>query len=316
MMHSNYSSRTSAKILASFACVYLFWGSSFVAIRYSVQLVHPAFVAGIRYLLAGLLLLAFLLVRKTSLRLSRRDLLQVTGLGLLMFSCNTLLLSYGGKELPAGLTALIISTIPLFIALLEFCLPGRSGPTALGWFGIVTGFFGVAVLLKRSLGEGLLTQGAPIAAAGLVTAAFAWALGSVLLKRMTFHAPPLVCTCWQMLIGGAVDILIGLAAGGHHTSQWNLGAWLSLLFLAVFATLVGYTSYSFLLRNVPITLVATYAYINPLVAVLLGWLLLHEPLASNQWLGLVTVLTSVAVVVSTRPQARYAAPQKVRISQT
>ncbi|HEU4636574.1 MAG TPA: EamA family transporter [Edaphobacter sp.] len=316
MMHRNDSSRTRAKILAAFACVYLFWGSSFVAVRYSAQLVHPAFVAGIRYLLAGLLLLVFLFVRRTSLRLGRRDLLQVTGLGLLMFSCNTLLLSYGGKELPAGLIALLLSTIPLFIALLEFCLPGRSGPTPLGWFGIVTGFVGVAILLKRSLGEGLLSPGAPMAAAGLVTASFAWALGSVLLKRMTFQAPPLVCTCWQMLVGGAVDVLIGLAAGGRHTSHWNAGACLSLLFLAVFATLVGYTSYSFLLRKVPITLVATYAYINPLIAVVLGWILLHEPLASNQWLGLVTVLTSVAVVVSTRSHTRYVAPPKIKISQT
>jgi drug/metabolite transporter (DMT)-like permease len=119
-----------------------------------------------------------------------------------------------------------------------------------------------------------------------------------------------------MLIGGTVDILIGLAAGGHHTSQWNRGAWLSLLFLAVFATLAGYTSYSFLLRKVPITLVATYAYINPLVAVLLGWILLHEPLAPNQWFGLVTVLTSVAVVVSTRPQTHPVASRKIGVPQT
>jgi drug/metabolite transporter (DMT)-like permease len=317
MTNSSHSSRgTSAKIVLAFACVYLFWGSSFVAIRYSAQLVHPAFVAGIRYLVAALLLLAFLLARRTSLRLRRRDLLQVTGLGLLMFSCNTLLLSYGGKELPAGLTALIISTIPLFIALLEFCLPGGAGPSALGWLGILTGFFGVALLLKRSLGEGLLPQGASIAAAGLVTASFAWALGSVLLKRLTFQAPPLVCTCWQMLIGGAVDVLLGFATGGHHTSQWNLGVWLSLLFLAVFATLAGYTSYAFLLRNVPITRVATYAYINPLVAVLLGWVLLREPLAPNQWLGLVTILASVAVVVSIRPRTHYVSPRKMSVSQT
>jgi drug/metabolite transporter (DMT)-like permease len=311
------SRHTTLKVILAFACVYLFWGSSFVAIRYSVQMVHPAFVAGIRYLIAGLVLLAFLLIRGRRLSLTRRDLLQVTGLGLLMFTCNTLLLSYGGKQLPAGLTALIISTIPLFIALLDAILPGRSStPSLRSWIGIVTGFAGIALLLNHSLREGLLPQTAAPAAIGLLIAALAWAAGSVMLNRMTFTAPPLVATCWQMLIGGGVDVLIGLVAGGHHTSQWSTSAWLSLLFLAVFGTLAGYTSYTYLLRRVSIASVATYAYINPLVAVLLGWLLLDEPLARSQWLGLVIVLASVAMVVSLSPTTRRVATNEMEASGT
>jgi drug/metabolite transporter (DMT)-like permease len=312
-MHGNTSSRqTTLKIVLAFACVYLFWGSAFVAIRYSVQFVHPAFVAGIRYLIAGSALMGFLLVRGNRLKIGRRDLLQVTGLGLLMFTCNTLLLSYGGKQLPAGLTALIISTIPLFIALIEAFLPGKTTPTLWAWLGIVTGFVGISLLLRRSVSEGPLLGGAALAALGVVIAAFAWALGSVLLNRMTFQAPPLVCTCWQMLIGGIVDVLIGLGSGGYYTSQWNIAVCLSLLFLAVFGTLAGYTSYSFLLREVPISSVATYAYINPLVAVLLGWLLLDEPLTASEWVGLVIVLVSVAMVVSLQTNTRLVTTEKVK----
>lgn len=307
-MHATPSPRLhTAKVILAFACVYLFWGSAFVAIRYSVQMVHPAFVAGIRYVIAGLVLLAFLLFRGERLRLTRRDLWRVTGLGLLMFTCNTLLLSYGGKTLPAGLTALLISTIPLFIALLQSVLPGRAATSAWGWAGVITGFLGIALLLRHSLRAGLLPQNALPAALGLLAAAFAWALGSVLLSGIRFDAKPLVCTCWQMLIGGGFDILFGIAAGGHRTSQWSAGAWLSLFFLAIFGTLAGYTSYSYLLRWVSINSVATYAYINPLVAVLLGWLLLDESLKASQWFGITIVLLSVAFVVNFQPSPHQAA---------
>jgi drug/metabolite transporter (DMT)-like permease len=162
----------------------------------------------------------------------------------------------------------------------------------------MTGFLGIALLLGQGVHLGVLPQGAILASVGLLTAAFAWALGSVLLTRISFTAPSLVCTCWQMLIGGVVDMLIGVGAGGYRSSSWSLEAWLALIFLAIGGTLLGFTSYSFLLRRVSLTSVATYAYINPLVAILLGWLLLDEPLMASQWLGLVIVLGSVAVVVS------------------
>lgn len=286
------------RIVVAFACIYLFWGSAFVALRYSVQMVHPAFVAGIRYVLAGLILFAFLLARGQSPKLGRRDLAKVTGLGLLMFTCNTLLLGYGGKTLSAGLTALLIATIPLFICVLQALLWGKAATTPWSWVGVLTGFLGIALLLQQSTQRGLLPEKAVPAALALLVAALAWALGSVLLSRMRFQAPPLVCTCWQMLIGGAVDILIGLGAGGYATSQWNGQTWLSMVFLSICGTLVGYTSYSFLLRHVSISSVATYAYINPLVAALLGWLLLNEPLTASQWMGFVIVLGSVAFVVN------------------
>lgn len=302
------------KIAVAFACVYFFWGSAFVVIRYSVQMVHPAFVAGIRYVIASLVLIVFLAIRGDDLKIRGRELAQVTGLGLLMFTCNTLLLSYAGKKLPAGLTALLISTIPLFIVLLQVALVRKSHLTYWSWVGVVTGFLGIGLFLRQSINGHLLSESAMPAALSLLLAAFAWALGSVLLSRMKFQSPPLVCTCWQMMIGGVVDVLIGLGAGGYHSSQWKPEAWLSLIFLAIFGTLAGYTSYSFLLRRVSIASVATYAYINPLVAVLLGWLLLDEPLTISQWIGLIVVLGSVALVVSF--PARHVAMENLETSAT
>ncbi|HEY4354977.1 MAG TPA: EamA family transporter [Acidobacteriaceae bacterium] len=302
------------KLLAplAFACVYFFWGSSFIAIRYGTQLLHPAFVAGIRYLIAGLVLFGFLLARGHSVRMTRRDLLRVAGLGVLMFTCNTILLSYGGRILPAGLTALIISTIPLFIGLLETSIPGGARLSLWGWAGTITGFLGLTILLRHSFHAGPLTRTTGLAAAALITAAFAWALGSVLIRRTRFTASSFVTTCWQMLIGGTIDVLIGVGDGGLGSSQWTSGAWLAVLYLGVFGTLVGYTSYAYLLRNVAVTSVATYAYINPIVAVLLGWMLLGEHLVPGQWLGMSIVLASVAIVamVQTSPRsARAAEPE-------
>ena len=291
-------------VLVAFACTYFFWGSAFVALRYSVQKLHPAFVAGFRYVLAGLLILGFLLARGHTVRISRKELLQLTMLGLIMFTCNTVLLGYGSRVLSAGITALIISTIPLFMALLEASLPDGTGMSALGWSGTFTGFLGVLVLFKRTLHGGTLTRETFLAIMALLLAAFAWATGSVLTRRLKFTAPPLVCSSWQMLIGGTAALLIGAGLGEKSSSEWTLGGLLSLFYLAVFCTLAGYTSYMYLLRNVSLPAAATYAYVNPIVAVLLGWVLLGETLAPTEWLGMAIVLASVALVIMANARPR------------
>lgn len=301
-MHRDASARTTVRILLAFFCVYLFWGSSFVAIRFTVQQIHPATVAGLRYCIAGVLLMAWLLVRGVSVRITRRDLIRVTGLGLLMFACNTVLLNYAATILPAGFTALIISTIPLFVALLNPSLPESGRTSPIGRIAVCTGFLGISVLLERTFRSGALTREALIACAALLLAAFAWALGSVLLRRTHFTAPELVTTCWQMLIGGAVDLVIGFSYGGPQSSHWTMSISLSVLYLAVFGTLAGYTSYVYLLRKVPVATAATYAYVNPIVAMLLGWALLSEAPDNGQWVGMVIVLASVAAVIRAKPE--------------
>ncbi len=171
----------------------------------------------------------------------------------------------------------------------------------MGWAGTFTGFAGLAILMSRSIRGQSLTSATALACAALIVAAAAWAVGSVLSQRMEIKASPLVSSTWQMLIAGSINMLIGLMSGGLRTSHWTRGAWLATLYLAVFGSLAGYTSYMFLLRNVRLSTVATYAYVNPIVAVLLGWAFLHETLHGSEWLGMGIVLISVAVVIASRP---------------
>ncbi|HWZ00610.1 MAG TPA: EamA family transporter [Edaphobacter sp.] len=284
------------------ASVYILWGSTFVAIRYLAQLLHPALISGLRYVIASAIAMAYLLLRRRSIRLSGREWSQVTLLGLVMFTTNTTLVNYGSKALSAGLTALLISSIPIFIAVLEAALPGGTSMNKMGWAGTFTGFAGLALLMSRSLHGQSLTSANALACAALIIAAIAWAVGSVLSKRMKMKASPLVSSTWQMLIAGSTSMLIGVMCGGLRTSHWTRGAWLATLYLAVFGSLAGYTSYTYLLRNVRLSTVATYAYVNPIVAVLLGWGLLHETLHGSEWVGMAIVLASVAVVIASRPR--------------
>lgn len=290
-------------LIIAFTCTYLFWGSSFVANRYGVQMVHPAVLAGLRYLIAGSCLLGFLLVRGESVRICRRDLGRVTGLGLIMFTCNTVLLGYGSRVLPAGTTALVIATIPLFMALLECGVPGGTTMNAFGWVGTITGFLGLVILSGSHLHASVVRRDTSLGFAALLLAALAWAIGSMLTRTAAFKASSLVCTSWQMLIGGVTNLLLGFGLGGFQSSQFTDKSVASIAYLALFGTLAGYTSYAYLLRNVKLSTAATYAYVNPVVAVLLGWLILGEALAAGEWIGLVLVLASVAIVINVKPRA-------------
>jgi drug/metabolite transporter (DMT)-like permease len=293
---------TRVQISAAFSFVYVLWGSTFVAIRYAAQILHPALISGLRYVIASSILMVYLLARRYPVRMSSRELLRVGAVGIVMFSVNTTLLNYGGKTLSAGITALFLSTIPLFIAVLEAFLPGGAQMKPIEWLGTFTGFSGIVMLTKHSIHGQPLTSAVGLACAALLVASFAWAVGSVASRRMMFSTSPLVLGCWQMLIAGCVNMIAGFAWGGVQSSHWTRGAWIATLYLAVFGSLASYTSYLFLLRRVRISTVATYAYVNPVVAVLLGWLLLHERLHGLEWAGMLVVLASVAVVIRSKPR--------------
>lgn len=277
--------------------MYFFWGSAFVANRYGVQRVHPAVLAGMRYVVAGTLLLIYLLLRQRSARICARDLWKVTGLGVIMFTGNTVPLGYGSRTLSAGLSAIVIATIPLFVALLESLLPGGSRMGPIGWIGTVTGLLGLGVLSYQSLQTATTAWTTAVGLGALLVAALAWAAGSVLTRRTMFEADMLVCVAWQMLIGGCFDLVIGLFTGGFRMSEVSVNSMGSIAYLAVFGTLAGFTSYVYLLRNVRMSAVTTYAYVNPIVAALLGWLLLGEALTGGEWIGVLLILVSVMLVL-------------------
>ena len=284
------------KVIASFAIVYIVWGSTYVAIRFAAQLLQPALLSGLRYSIAAILLFTWLLVRGVPVRLPRHELVQAGALGVLMFSLNTTLVNYGARRLSAGVVSLFLATIPLFIAILEAGLRAGSMSTA-GWLGTCTGFAGLVLLTWYPLQGKQLTSGAGLACLAVLFAAAVWAVGSVISKRLSRQASPLVLGAWQMMFAGVVNLAGGVFSGGVQASHWTASAWLATLYLATFGSVVCYTSYLFLLRTVNISTLATYAYINPVVAIIFGWLILHERPHGLEWVGMAVVLTSVAIVI-------------------
>lgn len=295
-------------IPTAFFCVYFFWGSTFVAIRYGVQFISPAFVSGFRYFLAGVMLMGILAARGVNLRISRQEISRALLIGLLMLTGNNVLLSWGEQYLSAGFTALLAAGIPLLIAVAETVIPGGTPLNRLGWLGTATGFGGLALLLLPVLRNGLFSHSTSaagdralmIGSAILLVANFSWVAGSLYSGRHPTRLNPLLAAAWQMLLGGGINILLGSALGGWHTAQWNRGVVMAVLWLSIFGSLVGYTAYTYLLHTVPVAKVATYAYVNPIVAVVLSAIFLHEGLHGSQWIAMAVILLAVAIVTASK----------------
>ncbi len=295
----------------AFFCVYFFWGSTFVAIRYGVQYISPAFVSGLRYFVAGLLLMGILAVRGVPLRISGAEFRRALLLALLMLTMNNVMVSWGEQYISAGLAALLAAGIPLLIALVETAIPGGVPLNPLGWLATAMGFGGLAMLLLPVLRRGLSANvgtaddHAVLLGTGiLLVANFGWVAGSVYAGRRPTTLPPLLASAWQMLLGGSINILLGTALGGWHTAHWNRGVIGAVLWLAIFGSLVGYTAYTYLLHTVPVAKVATYAYVNPIVAVGLSAVFLHEGLHGSQWIAMAVILSAVAIVTASRTKPK------------
>lgn len=280
--------------------VYVVWGSTYLAIRYVVQTVPPFLGAGVRFIVAGALMAGLVAVfrDRARLRVSRREAGASALVGGLLLLGGNGLVMVAERTIASGLAALGVAVVPLFVVLLR--LATRDRPPAATLAGVGLGFAGLALLLD--LGSGHLAVGLLI----VLGAAASWSVGSFFSSRLPLPADPLVSTTYEMLFGGAMLIVLALARG--EGSQFSLGAvslasWLGLGYLVVFGSLVAFTAYVFLLQAAPISTVATYAYVNPAVAVLLGTMA-GEPLTLSIALGGGLVVLAVAVVVTTESRAR------------
>jgi drug/metabolite transporter (DMT)-like permease len=299
-------------VLVAFGCVYFFWGSTFVAIRYVVRFISPAFTSGLRYAIAGSLLMAILAVRGKSVRVSRAELVRLLVIGLMLLTGNNVLLAWGEQYVSSGMASLIMASIPILIALMETVVPGGEPLNRVGWVGTMLGVGGMVLLLWPSLHLPSGENGGVLLACGiLMLGGVSWAVGSVVARRWTSSADPMVASAWQMLMGGATNIGIGSALGGWHTAHWTRGVAFGLLWLAIFGSLIGYSAYTYLLHHVPVAKVATYAYVNPIVAVLLGAVFLGERLRGLEWVGMGVILLAVATVTASKAKARVAAGEIV-----
>ena len=278
--------------------VYVVWGSTYLAIRVMVETVPPLLGAGVRFTLAGGVLVAAIVLRRgaRAVRPTRAELSGALLVGLLLPGANAVI-SVAEQEVPSALAALLVASIPLWVILLRRAwgelVPGASVGA------VLLGFGGVALLLA----PGEQSAGAPLIGliACLVGAAM-WASGSFASRRVALPPDPLASTGWQMLLGGAVIVAAGLVAGEAgeaHPGALSTRSLVALAYLIVFGSWVAFTAYVWLLQHAPLSKVSTYAYVNPVVAIVLGWLILDEAITAVTLVAAAVIVISVALVVRT-----------------
>ena len=290
-----------ARIWIALWVVYIVWGSTYLGIELTSETMPPTFAAGVRFTLAGGLMLGFIAWRKgrDRLRLNRAELASSAVVGLLLPGANSLLF-ITERQVPIGLASLIIASIPLWVLLLRIAARERLDPISTA--GLVIGFAGIAVLVRPgggtgSLGYLLLT----------VLAAFLWALGSFFSPRLRVPRDAFVATGFEMLIGGVVLLAIGLATAKPpelDPTTYSARSVFGLWYLMVLGSILGYTAYAWLLANAPIGQVSTYAYVNPVIAIALGAVVLGEDVTLRIAAGAVLVLAAVALVVRRESRAQ------------
>jgi drug/metabolite transporter (DMT)-like permease len=282
------------KILLAFAIIYFVWGSTFLSIRVGVREVPPFLLAGMRFVLAGLLLYGWMRLKGVA-HPNRREWAGICLQGTLIFLIDYGCVFWAEQRVPSGIAAVVLATIAIFITLLEITV--RLG------LALLCGLCGVAVLMNRSfsLGE------APIDRAGtfaLLVAAFSWSVATILTRRLTLPASKPMSAAAQMLAGGVqLLVLAGLTGEfkGFRIQAVSWTAWFALLYLIVAGSIVGFTAYIWLLHYESPTKVGTYAYVNPVVAVLVGYFVGGETIGLRTVFGSVLVLVSV-ITISTMPK--------------
>ena len=300
MLEAN-THRPTWKTLLAFAIIYFVWGSTFLAIRVGVREVPPFLLAAMRFLVAGLVLYGWMIAQGERSP-SGRQWMSAFLLALLIFVLDYGLLFWAEQRVPSGIAAVMMATIPVFMALSEIIFLRTQRVTARLALALLIGIGGVAVLMSHSLNLG----GAPIDRAGaeaLIIASMSWSVSSVLMRKLPLPPSKVMNSGAQMLAGGVLLALTAAALGefrNFRPSTVSRGAWLSLLYLIVAGSIVAFTAYVWLIHHESPTKVGTYAYVNPVVAVLLGYFLGGETLGLRTILGTLFVLISVVVITTTR----------------
>jgi drug/metabolite transporter (DMT)-like permease len=279
-----------AKVWTALVTVYVIWGSTYLGIALAGETIPPLFAASTRFITAGSLMAGVVLLRGGSLRVSRRAFGSCVLIGILLPGANALLF-FAERNVPTGLASLIIASVPLWVVV--FRLVGRD---RLPWpvlAGVGVGFAGVAVLAQPS-------GGATSWGIGLcVVSAVMWSIGSVLSARVTMPADPFAATAYEMLAGGLLMLPLSLFTVHHFSpSATSILGW---AYIVTFGSVVGYTAYVWLLANAPLGTVSTYAYVNPVVAIVLGVLFRGEHLTWRLLVGAAIVVVAVALVVRRDP---------------
>ncbi len=298
-------SQHKARLLIAFAAVYIIWGSTYLGIRWAIDTMPTFLMAGTRFLVAGTILYVWSQLRggpKATLAHWR----DATIIGTLLLLGGNGLVVWAEQYVPSGLAALVVATEPLWVVLLEWLRPRGTRPTAGEILGLALGFGGVVLLVSPTTGGGGAARLDPVSAGALVLATLSWATGSLYSRGANLPRNPLLSTGMSMLAGGAILVLVGTAMGqwgGVHLEAISLKSALSLLYLILFGSLVGYTAYLWILKEARLATASTYAYVNPVVAVVLGWALAGEAITPRVVAAASVIVGSVVIITLARTAA-------------
>lgn len=283
----------------NFGLVYLFWGSTYLGIDIAVEHIPPALMCGTRFTIAGAIMLAYCIISGKNIRYSRKELAQFAVVGVLLLIGGNLTLSFAELYVPSGLAALLVAITPLWFLVLDSLLIGHHRISSRGMAGLGLGLAGTAVLLwpdlhagsgvgRRELWWGLALLGGSLS----------WAFGSVLSKKWQSGSPTFSGTAWQVFFAGIGNLIFAFLNRDYAHVVWTTRGIAAVLYLVIGGSLIGYTAYIYILGHAPTAKVSTYAYVNPVVAVFLGWLVLHERVDAYILAGSAIVIASVILVTS------------------
>lgn len=307
-----FSHRT--RVIVAFAALYVLWGSTYLAIKYAIFSIPPLLMAGSRFLVAGAALYAVQRWRGAE-RPSRAQWLASAFTGCLMLGGGNYAVVWSETRVASGVVALIVAAVPIWMVVLDAMRPEGQRPGALTVAGIIVGLAGVSLLVDFSGSVGGASSGGahvdPIALVVLLGGTFSWALGSILSKGASLPKDALLGAAMQMLGGGALLSLLALVTGqarDFSVAQLDARAVWSWMYLVIFGSIVGYAAYVWLLQTVDAAKVSTYSYVNPLIAVLLGWLLGGEVMTTRIVAATVVILGSVALITVRSAGSKRARP--------
>ena len=293
-------------LMSAFAIVYVIWGSTFLAILFAIETLPPFLMASARFLVAGLLVYTWSRVVSGTAAPNRAEWRAAAAVGVLLLVGGNGLLVWSEQRIPSGVAALLVGTVPCFMALIDWLRPGGSRPSGHVVAGLLLGLLGLFWLV----GPDTLMGGGRadfIGAAAVVLCSFSWALGSIYSRHVPTPGSPFLSTAMQMLAGGAALLVLSVMLGepwAFDTETVSLRSALGLLYLVVFGSIVAFSAYIWLLRVSTPARVSTYAYVNPVIAVLLGWALAGEALTVRMVIAAAVIVSGVALITLAPRQAK------------
>src|SRR5260221_7895850 len=290
---------------AAFAVVCTVWGTTYLAIRVAVETIPPMLLTGVRYLTAGSILFAISRLRGDVLPDSRRAMANVSIVGILMVAGGNFSVIWAEQWVPSGIAALLVATSPFWAAIMELLRAGGERIPLRKGVGMIVGFLGVAMLVTPGGANGSFDRHVLLGAVAIQFGALAWQYGTLRGKHTLGGIAPLMSSALQMLVGGAVMTVIGLATGELKRFAVTPRTLTALAYLTIFGSVLAYTSYVYALKHMKTTTMSLYAYVNPVIAVIVGWLVLREKLTWVSITAMFVILSGVALVQTARQRPRH-----------